>query len=305
MNTPRPLLPEVSGVPSAAIFLSGGGSNAERLLRRYRAEQSAGREPPFQVAALVTDAPNKSRAAELSSLYEVPLVACDIREFYRARGEKRVSIATPRGQEIRAEWTDELRRLLAPFQVTFGVFAGFVPLTNLTADFPCLNVHPGDLTYLKDGQRHLVGLHTIPIERAILDGCDELRSSVIVAAPVEGAGAGMDEGALLGISTPVPLGLDDARREELRQVAAARPAARPAGGYQDALEEYASAAQERLKEGGDWVVLPPVVWDFADNRFYQDDGTGQLYYRRANGTLLPIETVEYGADGSREIRFGG
>ena len=66
MNTPRPLLPEVSGGPSAAIFLSGGGSNAERLLQRWRAEQSAGREPPFQVAALVTDAPNKSRAAELA-----------------------------------------------------------------------------------------------------------------------------------------------------------------------------------------------------------------------------------------------
>ncbi len=296
----RPLLPKTADMPpKVAIFLSGSGSNAEEILKRYRAEAN----PPFTVAGLVTDAPETSRANELGKLYDLPVVALDIREFYRQRGETRVSIATEKGQQIRREWTDELRRLLAPWQVTFGVFAGFVPLTDITADFPCLNVHPGDLTYLKDGQRYLVGLHEIPVERAILEGEDELRTSVIVAMPVTGKGDDMDGGPILGISAPMELGLDEAKREEFRAVAAGRPTRRPPGGFKDALEEYASEAQGRLKVAGDWVVFPPVVWDFAQDRYYFDDETGKLFFRTNKDSFLPIVTVEHDAKGNRELRF--
>ena len=47
---------------------------------------------------------------------------------------------------------------VATFLVSLGILAGFVPLTNLTSDFPCLNVHPADLTVTApDGRRLLAG----------------------------------------------------------------------------------------------------------------------------------------------------
>lgn len=301
----HPLLPRTSAgrIPRAAIFLSGTGSNAEELLSRLEADRASGRGVSFEVSCLVTDAPATSRAAEIAGKYGLPLVAEDIREFYHARGQSRISIATPEGQRIREEWTDALRRSLEPYGVSFGIFAGFVPLTNLTAELPCLNVHPGDLTYLKDGRRYLVGLHQIPVERAILDGLDYLRSSVILATPVTGSGEDMDGGPLLGISPPMQIECTGEELDGFRKIAAGRPARRPVGGFGDALEEYAVSCQNRLKAEGDLVVFYPVVRDFADDRFYADD-SGKLFFRQASGKFLPILTVQYSRDGSRELLFG-
>lgn len=96
-----------------------------------------------------------------------------------------------------------LRELVLPWKIDFGVLAGFVPLCNITADLPCLNVHPGDLTVETDGRRILAGLHFKPVETAILAGHPALRSSVILAQPFEGSGeAEMDSGPVLGVSRP-------------------------------------------------------------------------------------------------------
>ncbi len=295
MGSIKPML-QVNGerLPRAAIFLSGSGSNAERILERYREDPT----PPLAIAALVTDRPDRSRAVELGSSFDLPVIAHDIKAFYHERGCRRITIATPEGRAIRAAWTDALRERLAPLGIDFGLFAGFVPLTNLTATLPCLNVHPGDLTYLKDGQRYLVGLHTVPIERAISEGLDHLRTSVILAESYSGKGDDMDSGPILGVSPKVPIDLRGHDLYELRQIAARRPAERPAGGYGDLLEAIAEHNQERLKIGGDWVVFPPVAWAFAEGRFGLDGS--RLCYRQ-NGDWQPVQTVEFGPDGMRII----
>lgn len=286
-----------NGKPCVAIFLSGGGSNAEKILESAAA---AGGDAPFAVAALVTDRPQTSRAREIGRRFDKPVVEHDIREFHRQRGETRISLATPEGRRIREEWTDRLRELLAPWRIDFGVLAGFVPLCNITGDFPCLNVHPGDLTYEKDGKRHLVGLHTIPIERAILEDLDHLRSSVIVAAPYTGGGDDMDSGPVLGISAPVPLDLCGESLADLRAIGEARAERRPTGGFKDRLEEVAEVNLERLKKAGDWTVLPRVVSDFAQSRFGRDAGGGLFF--RVGEKWVPIETVVY-EGANRELVF--
>ncbi len=297
MNTVTGMLElEADRTPKLAIFLSGSGSNAERILERIREAESR----PVEVSVLVTDAPETSRARALGRMFDLPVVAEDIRRFYAENGEPRVSIATPRGQELRRAWTHALREKLAPHTIDFAVFAGFVPLTNLAADFPCLNVHPGDLTYLKDGKRYLVGLHTVPIERAILEGLDCLRSSVIRALPYTGTGDDMDSGPILGISQPVRIDLAGHTLADLAARAATRPPTRPKGGFGDALAEIAACNQETLKEQGDWTVLPRVVFDYALGRF-GSDSAGTLYYR-IGADWHPIETVVYGRD-SRELVF--
>lgn len=283
--------------PRVAIFLSGSGSNAERILAKCR---DSGQNAPLEVVALVTDAPEKSRARELGQMYDLPVVENDIRAFYRKQGLSRITIRTPEGQQARNAWTDALRTALAPYAVDFGVLAGFVPLTNITQDFPCLNVHPGDLTYLKEGHRYLVGLHTIPVERAILEDLCTMRSSVIVAQPYTGSGSEMDSGPILGISEAVEIDLQGTPPDELQACLERRPEKRPRGGYQDCLEAIAQRNLEKLKHEGDWVVFPQVVFDFARQRFGLDQDNA-LYYRM-NHTWQPIQTIVYGKQ-QREVLF--
>ena len=298
MSDIRPLLPSPTGKGSRfALFMSGSGTNAERVIEHLA---SLAGKVSCEAAVIVTDAPETSRAAELGQTHGLPVIGHDIRAFYRSHGETRVSIATPRGQELRQVWTDQLRAKLADTAVDFGVFAGFVPLTNLTADFPCLNVHPGDLTYHRDGNRYLVGLHTVPIERAILEGHGYLRTSVIQALPYTGKGDDMDNGPILGVSPKVEINLQGSSVEEMAACARLRPAKRPKGGYGDRLEELAKVNQERLKVGGDWVVLPRVVVDFGQGRFALDQAN-QLHYR-VGTAWHPVETISYTAS-QKEVIF--
>lgn len=292
MSFPKAILSGLNDrKPNMVLFLSGSGSNAEQILKMRASMLAAGKEVPFELRALVTDAPEKSRANQLGKQYGVPVIAEDIRKFYNEHGEKRVSIATERGQELRQQWTDCLRKKLAPCAVDFAVFAGFVPLTNLAGDYPCLNVHPGDLTYLKDGKRYLVGLHEVPVERAILEDLSYLRSSVIMVRPYTGSGTDdMDSGLLLGISEEVEIDLCDEKLVDLAAVAAQRPSRRPVGGYHDRLEEVASMNLERLKVDGDWKVLPSVVCDFAMGKYAMSEDGKQLYYR-IGSKFHPVKTV--------------
>ncbi|MFW5802383.1 MAG: formyltransferase family protein [Verrucomicrobiota bacterium] len=284
-----------------ALFLSGHGSNAEKILELQRAREN----PAFEVVALVTDAPpERSRARLLAERFAVPVVENDIRAFYRDHGLTRVTLRSEEGRAVREAWTDAVRKQLAQFAPDFGVLAGFVPLTNLVGDFPCLNVHPGDLTYIKNGARHLIGLHTLPVERAILEGLDCLRSSVILAEPYAGDGGNMDSGPLLGLSPSVPVDLQGHSREALADCLCKRPEKRPKGGFGDDLERVADHNLTRLKERGDWIVLPSVVADFADGRFGLDS-EGGLQYRGRNHKWFPIRTVEYLPDGKELIFRSG
>ncbi len=276
---------------AAIIFLSGGGSNAEKLIESVQNRQDASWYP----AALVTDAPETSRAREIGATWNLPVVELDIRKFYRERGETRMTLKTELGRQIREEWTNRLREMIKPYAPDFGILAGFVPLTNITADFPCLNVHPGDLTVEDEqGRRILVGLHTLPIETAILAGLTSLRSSVIIAQTYTGKGGEMDSGPILGISPPVKIDFKDYSLDQLKDIAAVRPEKRPVGGWKDELENLAADNQDLLKENGDWVVFPPAVSDYAAGKFKIADDD-RLFYD-VDGNLREIKTVEY--DGS-------
>lgn len=284
----RNLLPAVeSGKKmSAAIFMSGSGTNAEKVLE-YRLTH---RCETWYPAVIVTDAPESSRANEIAARFDLPLIAFSIRDFYRSYGEKTISLRTERGRQLREMWTDLLRKKLAVYNIDFGVLAGFVLLSNITGDFPCLNVHPGDLTVEENGRRLLVGLHALPVETAIVRGIKSIRSSVIIAQPYTGKGGEMDSGPILGISPELRLDLCGSNSNELAEIYKSRPDKKPAGGYRDKLEEVAIFNQERLKCAGDWLVLPETVADFAAGKF--GIGKDELYYLRT-GNWIKVKTIEY------------
>ncbi len=277
----------------AAIFMSGAGTNAAALLEYEKNHPEA----RFRVVLLVTDAPDSSRTRELGEQYGLPVAALDIRRFYAERGEEAIALNTPRRRELRAAWTDGLRELIRPHRIDFGILAGFVPLCNITADYPCLNVHPGDLTVEEGGRRILAGLHFRPVEAAILAGRAGLRSSVILTRPFRGGGeVEMDTGPVLGVSPELPLDLEGAPLDELRRIHAARERAP----FHDRLRGIAAANLERLKTAGDHVVLPRAVADFAAGRFGLD-AEGGLYYLHS-GRWDRVTAVEYQLRGEAPIR---
>ena len=271
-----------SSLPRAVIFLSGGGSNAEKLLTS-----------PFygrcwSCAAVVTDRPETSNAREIAANYGLELIEEDIFRFYEAHGLRKISIATEEGFAVRQLWTDALRRKLARFAPDFGILAGFIPLTNLVADFPCLNIHPGDLTVEKDGHRLLVGLHDLPVRTALLAGHRFLRSSVIIATPFTPGAKEMDGGHILGVSRRVPVLLPGGSSYGSLAASAAL------------LAETAKRNLEHLKINGDWTLFPEVVADFASGRFAEGENGGLLYLDDSSG-WLPVKTVEYNATGKNPI----
>ena len=275
----------------AVIFMSGTGTNAAAVLR-YTAESRRA----FTVAALATDAPEAGNAYELGREFGIPVVALDLKKFYLEHGESSIRLDSPHRRELRQLWSDRMYGMLAPYSVELGILAGFVPLTNLTGKFPCLNVHPGDLT-LKDGsgRKLLAGLHILPVERAILAGFPALRSSVILAQVYTGDGsAEMDSGPVLGVSAPVPVDLMGATLAELRSLNAARVRGVPVA---DKLREAAKYNVERLKTAGDHVVLPRAVDDFAAGKFHAEGE--RVGWLDDDGKLTEALTVEYHDDGKR------
>ncbi len=278
----------------AAVLLSGTGSNAEALIRHCRRQTHGS----FEITLLVTDAPETSRARELAAESGIELLEWDIRRFYREQGEESIRLDSPRRRELREAWSEELFRRIVPHEIDFGLLAGFVPLTNLTAKLPCLNVHPGDLTVEEpDGKRRYAGLHVLPVEKALCDGNAYLRSSVILAQTYTGSGGKeMDSGPVIGVSAPVPVDSEGLSAAELIEIRARRIPGVP---VDDALRTLAKTHLERLKFAGDHVVFPRAAEDFAAGCFAWKGG--RVRFDSGNG-FESVLTVEYSPAGRRILK---
>ena len=292
----QPLFTRGSEPAPAAIFLSGAGSNARNLLSLAR------QFPPrdWKPVLLVTDNPERSNARAIAAEFDIPLLESDIRQFYRERGENSISLATEKGRTLRALWTEDLLKKIAPQQIRLGLLAGFIPLCNLSDAFPCLNVHPGDLTLTDDqGARVLAGLHYRPVEDVLCNPeLDHFRSSVIQICPFTGNGAKeMDGGPLLGLSKPVPADRGSWTAEDLQRIRNARIKGKTPC---DPLRELAEKNVEALKQQGDHQVFFPAVNAFAAGK-YAVNGD-QLFYRTGETSeFLPVRSVEFDLDSERPL----
>ena len=241
-----------------AAFMSGSGTNVRKLLELQTRLENEGGGSAFRVEVIVTDNPDpdECNAHKIADERELPVVELDIRKFYADRRHLRVTLRTKKGFEIREEWSAQLWDMLASHEPEIGAMGGFEPLTNLVGKMPCVNVHPGDLSVMQDGKPYLVGLHTVPITRAILMGQTELRSTTLLLTPYSEK-LEMDEGPVLMISPPLPI--------ELPAGLTLETLSKPANAK--LLEHVASEHQSCLKEVGDWVVFPLTVKLLAEGRF--------------------------------------
>lgn len=278
-----------------AIFMSGSGSNAEVLLQK-----AADKTAAFEVKLLFTDAPESSRTLELGEKFQIPVLSLDIRKFYADHGECDIRLNSDYRRQLRDEWSECVRQMIEPYKCDFVVFAGFLPLTNLAEKIVCLNVHPGDLTVEDaDGSRRYAGLHCEPVERCILDGCDKMRSSVILVQKYSGNGKkDVDGGPVLGVSAPVAIDRHGMSVDSLRCIQSARTTAP----YRDDLRKLALENIETLKYSGDHVVFPQTVDAFAAGKYGRNDHN-QLCFKDDDGKWQIVKTVEYSANGDPVIQL--
>ena len=244
----RPLHDPAAGALRVAGLISGSGSNLRRILEHRRALASSRGRATFDVVVVFSDTWN-SRAAEIGRDFDLPVVVRDIAAFYAARGAPRRDLA------LRAEYDAATVEALRPFGARVAAYAGYMSIATrpLIDAFLGVNVHPADLALELDGRRRFTGDQAV--RDAILAGRPELRSTTHIIEPV------VDGGRLLLVSPPVPVvvppGADLGDRETARRVAAEH--------------------QERLKEGGDWLVFPRTLEWLADGRIAQDERTGALH----------------------------
>ena len=242
------------GQMRVAAFISGSGTNLEKIIGHQRRLEGDKGRAPFAVAVIFTDN-YKSRACEIGAAHDLPVVVRDIAAFYQRRGKPRNDLS------IRPEYDAMTVEVLRPFGARFAAFAGYMSVASpvLVNAYFGVNVHPADLSVEVDGKRRWVGGHAV--RDAIRAGEKTVASSTHV---VENS---VDGGRLMLISEPLNVeiqpGLDLATKEGLK-----------------AAERH---NQDLLKVRGDWEIFPLTLELISAGRIASDDA-GVLYL---DGVAIP------------------
>lgn len=244
-----------------AIFMSGSGTNAVKLLDHEQMLRDRDGSSPFQVVAIFTENKDEgNNSKKISKQYGLPTQLHDFQDFLRSNRVDRKDI------DGRVPYFESVVSSLAPYKVELVVFAGYELLvTPPILSYPIVNVHPGDLS-VRDvsGNAVYTGLASIPIKKAILAGDEELRSSTHLIT------ADTDQGPPLLVSRPIKieiphgLSLEDLARDK------------------ELVKTVSTEHQGRLKITGDWEVLPLTVQWIAEGRFTMERGVVNL-----NGNPIP------------------
>ncbi len=258
--------PSIGRPMRVACFMSGSGTNVRRIIEASLREGSR-----YRVVLIFTDVKEERvdgegrricRAREISDEFSIPYECIDILEFYRRRGHP-----SKRDLSIRPEYDEEVLERVEPYDVDLIALGGYMSiLTRPTLERfegRIVNVHPADLSVTEDGRRKYTGLHAV--RDAILAGERWLYSTTHIVRER------VDYGEILVRSRPVEVSLPEGvSLERLRR-------------DRGLLERVVRENQERLKEGGDWVIYPLTLQLIAEGRFALD-GRGGVYL---DGVLLP------------------
>lgn len=240
--------PSQAGRPMrVAGFLSGSGTNIQKLIDHQKRLQKEEGSSPFEVVFLFSDRSDGASQGETIA-FENGLfyISNDVRSFHRLRGLRR-TVTDPEGITARKKFDAVAERLVKSFDIDVIALGGYMSYITLNS---CINVHPADLSiFNRDGQRKYVGDHAVM--DAIAAGETELRSSTLWTDE------GMDTGPLLMVSDPVKIKLSEPLNDLIRDKLL--------------LGRVAAGYQERLKEIGDWKIFPRTVELIARGRFEFDE----------------------------------
>ena len=272
-----------------AIFTSGYGFNAKKLIERFIYLRDNGGSP-YEPVVVFSDNPNSNAEKIATQDYKsqgivLPFEHNSIIEFCEENGEGL------KDEKVRAIYDRVQRDMLKKYNVNAVALAGYdwIVSSAIYDEFLTINVHPGDLRVKnEDGDRAYTGLGWVPIAKAILKGEKNVRASThLVRSPL------IDRGSLLAISAP----------QEVLEIKDRALLLGGAGSLKDIqkfirenqligdeelalrfpIYRIATGCQKELKVHGDGVVFPYTLENIARGYFEKDKG-GKLYF---NGGAIP------------------
>lgn len=272
----KKLYNQKKGPMRLAIFMSGSGSNATKIIERYIAQREAG-NVTFEPVLMFTD--NKSSNAEKIGT-----------EDFKDQGVVLPVVCNPltsKRIDDRAKYDGVQVETLRKFGVGAIALAGYdwIVTPEICDYFLTTNVHPGDLRVRKEnGKRRYIGLGWIPSAKAILRKEPKVYTSVHLVTPE------LDGGPLLAISAPQDvqedaLGLEkEVLLGEEKSLKAVKDFIRQHPEMSDEeigerfpIYGFASDCQERLKVDGDWIEFPDVIVNISLGK-YERDMDRNLYF---------------------------
>jgi len=231
-----------------AGLMSGSGTNLQRILEHERRLKEEHGKSPFEVVVIFSDSAT-SRAPEIGRDHDVPVVVRDIGAFYHSRGKKKSDLS------IRPDFDRETVDALAHFRIDVAAYAGYMSVASpvLIGAFLGVNVHPADLSVEEGGKRKYTGDHAVL--DAILAGERTISSTTHLIEEK------VDYGRIFLISPPLAVEIPPGTNLRDRDIA----------------RKIADENQDRLKEKGDWVILPLTLEYLAEGRF-QTDRSGVIHF---------------------------
>ena len=223
-------------------YASGSGDTLWRALELQRsvADQPGG--CPYEIVAVFTNNP-KAKCLDKAKEYGLPGILLDMKAFYAERNKP------INDMEVRAEYDQKALELLAPFNADVILLAGYVWATTdaLLDTYTLINVHPADLSIVKDGHRTYAGADGVGA--AIRDKVPYLRSSSHLANKE------LDAGPLLVLSEKVPVDYKLYDNEE------------------DLIRHYLKLVNDQGRRVGARTLLEVALGSFAA------DGEGRIYFK--------------------------
>lgn len=281
-----------------AIFMSGSGSNAKKIIEKYLKQRNEGMAF-FKPLLIFTDNPD-SNALKIScdeykeEGFMINLHCHPIKEFYKRKGYDDL-----KSIDVRAEYDKDQHDTLKDYGIDVIALAGYdwVVTPILCDNFLTVNVHPGDLRvkfpeeHKNAGKRRYIGLGWVPSAKAIINGEEKVYTSVHLVT------SELDGGQLLAVSAPQKV------QEEVRSLEDRTVLLGEAKNISDISKyirnnpdmndeelykrfpicRFAKDCQERLKIHGDWIVFPEVITYLAQGRYSKDE-KGGIYF---DGKAIP------------------
>ncbi|MBI2137424.1 5-formyltetrahydrofolate cyclo-ligase [Candidatus Woesearchaeota archaeon] len=223
----------------AAIFMSGGGTNAKKIIAEQR---KSGR---FRTAMIFTDT-TASKAKEIAEENSIPYYCNDIKEYYRQKG-----YTDRKNMEARKEYDRQTAQLLKKHGIELVALCGYMSIVTeeIYEKFLTINIHPADLRMLNEkGKRIYAGCMGAECIRKVIENeGEEARATThIVTGEVDG-------GAILLVTKPVGIEVSQDEMQDEKK-----------------LKKISEDYHEKLKKE-EWKTYPETIRRLAEGRLWIEE----------------------------------
>lgn len=192
-------------------FASGSGNTFWKALELQKELELTSEGSPFEIVGLFSDNPN-SKSVQHAQQIGLPWVSIDLRDYHKSKNKPL------RDRDTRVQFDQEVFELIKPFQADLIFLAGYVWATTeaIVDNFLIVNVHPADLSVIKEGHRPYAGANGV--------GDTLAGREVAICSSSHIATKDIDGGPLLFLSPPIPIdyslfdNLDELKRHTLKLV---------------------------------------------------------------------------------------